>query len=194
MGAQATASCPNCQRLQAQLDDLRAQLEALHATVARLQEQLAAARKDSSTSSKPPSSDLVKPPQPPPPQGQDQRRIGGQLGHPKHERTAFPPEALNGGSFDHRLETCPACGHDLHPTLTIAPRVVQQVDICEVPLRIEEHRAPPGWCPCCQKLYAASLPPGIARGGLVGPTLTTLIASLKGACHATPIVPFEPIC
>ncbi|MBV8315118.1 MAG: serine/threonine protein kinase [Planctomycetaceae bacterium] len=53
LGAQATASCPNCQRLQAQLDGPRAQLEILHATIARLQEQLAAARKDSSTSSKP---------------------------------------------------------------------------------------------------------------------------------------------
>jgi len=34
-------------------------LKALEATVARLQEQLAAARKDSSTSSKPPFSDTV---------------------------------------------------------------------------------------------------------------------------------------
>jgi transposase len=31
----------------------------------------------------------------------------------------------------------------------------------------------------------APLPPGIERGGLVGPSLTTLIASLKGACHAS---------
>ena len=76
-------------------------------------QQLAAARKDSSTSSKPPSSDIVKPPKPPPPEGQDRRRIGGQPGHPKHERVAFPPEAVNAGSFDHRLDACPSCGHDL---------------------------------------------------------------------------------
>src|SRR5215213_11119210 len=115
MEAKATASCPNCLRLQAQLDDLRAHLETLNVTVARLEAQLAAARKDSSTSSKPPSSDIVKPPKPPPPQGQDTRRIGGQPGHPKHERVAFPPEALNGGSFDHRLDACPCCGQDLRP-------------------------------------------------------------------------------
>lgn len=185
MGVKATASCPNCKRLQAQLDDLRAQVETLNATVARLQEQLAAARKDSSTSSKPPSSDIVKPPQPPPPQGQDRRRAGGQPGHPKHERAAFPPEALNGGSFDHRLDTCPACGQDLHHTLTLAPRVVQQVDIRAVPLSIQEHRGHSGWCPRCQKLHEAPLPAGVERGGLVGPTLTTLIAYLKGACHAS---------
>ncbi len=29
------------------------------------------------------------------------------------------------------------------------------------------------------------MPPGIARGGLVGPALTTLIADLTGACHAS---------
>src|SRR3954470_11341298 len=119
MEAKATASCPNCQRLQAQMDDLRAQLETLNATVARLETQLAAARKDSSTSSKPPSSDIVKPPKPPPPKGQEKRRIGGQPGHPKHERAAFPPEAINGGTFDHRLDSCPSCGHALRPALTI---------------------------------------------------------------------------
>src|SRR3954469_15355445 len=185
MGAEASPSCPNCQRLQAQLDAQQAQLDALQATIIRLETQLAAARKDSSTSSKPPSSDIVKPPKPPPPQGQDKRRIGGQPGHPKHERVAFPPEAINGGSFDHRLDACPTCGHDLRPALTIAPRVAQQVDVREVPLSIQEHRSHLGWCPRCQKMHEAPLPPGIQRGGLVGPSLTTLIAYLKGACHAS---------
>src|SRR5512147_2706366 len=185
MRGEDTTGCPNCRRLQARVDALEAELAALQQVVARLGQQLAAACKDSSTSSKPPSSDIVKPPKPPPPEGQDRRRIGGQPGHPKHERATFPPEALNGGSFDHRLDTCPSCGHDLQPTPTIPPRVVQQVDIGEVPLRIEEHRAHPGWCPRCQKLHDAPLPAAIERGGLVGPTLTTLIAYLKGACHAS---------
>jgi multidrug resistance efflux pump len=48
--------CANCQRIQAEVDALGAELEALRATVAQLQRQLAAARKDSSNSSKPPSS------------------------------------------------------------------------------------------------------------------------------------------
>jgi transposase len=185
MSAHDTTHCPNCQRLQARVDALEAELAALKDVVAQLGQQLAAARKDSSTSSKPPSSDIVKPPKPPPPEGQDKRRIGGQPGHPKHERVAFPPEAINGGSFDHRLDSCPACGHDLEPALAIAPRVIQQVDIREVPLTIQEHRGHSGWCPCCQRMYEAPLPVGIERGGLVGPTLTTLIAYLKGACHAS---------
>src|SRR3954463_2760667 len=199
MGAEANPTCPNCRRLQAQLDvqhaqletqraqldTLRTQLDVLQRTLGQLQAQLAAARKDSSTSSKPPSSDIVKPPKPPPPTGQDKRRIGGQPGHPKHERVAFPPEAVNGGFFDYRLDACPACGHDLHPALTITPRVVQQVDIREVPLSIAEHRSHSAWCPHCQTMYEAPFPLGIARGGLVGPSLTTLIAYLKGACHAS---------
>ncbi len=167
------------------MDVLEAGLAALKQVVAQLGQQLAAACKDSSTSSKPPSSDLVKPPKPSPPEGQDRRHPGGQPGHPKHQRAAFPPESLNGGSFDHRLDACPCCGHDLRPALTITPPVVQQVDIREVPLSIPEHRGPPGWCPSCQKMYEAPLPPGIERGGLVGPSLTTWIAYLKGACHAS---------
>jgi transposase len=185
MRAKARKSCPNCRRLQAKLDAQEARLKALEATVARLQEQLAAARKDSSTSSKPPSSDIVKPPKPAPPEGQDRRRIGGQPGHPKHERVDFPPELINGGSFDHRLDLCPKCGHDLQPMLTIVPRVIQQVDIEDLPLVIQEHRGHPGWCCHCRKVYEAPLPIGIERGGLVGPRLTTLIAYLKGACHAS---------
>jgi transposase len=185
MRAKDTSCCPNCRRFQARVEALEAELAALKEVVARLSQQLAAARKDSSNSSKPPSSDIVKPPKPPPPQGQDRRRIGGQPGHPKHERAAFPPESVNGGSFDHRLDSCPACGRGLHPTRTLAPRVVQQVDIRAVPLTIEEHRSHSGWCPHCQKMYEAPLPPGIQRGGLIGPSLTTWIAYLKGACHAS---------
>jgi transposase len=185
MRAKKTARCTNCRRLQARVDVLEAELADLKLVVSQLSQQLAAARKDSSTSSKPPSSDIVKPPKPPPLEGQDRRRIGGQPGHPKHQRSAFGPEAINGGSFDHRLDGCPSCGHDLQPMRTIAPRVVQQIDIVAVPLSIQEHRSHPGWCPRCQKTYEAPLPPGIARGGLVGPSLTTWIAYLKGACHAS---------
>ena len=90
MRAKDTVRCTNCRRLQARVDALEAELAALKQVVAQLGQQLAAARKDSSTSSKPPSSDIVKPHKPPPPQGQDKRRIGGQPGHPKHERVAFP--------------------------------------------------------------------------------------------------------
>src|SRR4029078_637936 len=119
MRTKARKSCPNCRRLQALLDVQEARLKALEASVARLQAQLAAARKDSSTSSKPPSSDIVKPPKPDPPEGQERRRVGGQPGHPKHERAAYPPESINGASVDYRLDLCPCCGDHLRPMPTL---------------------------------------------------------------------------
>src|SRR5262245_13054678 len=169
-------SCPGCQRLQAQLD-------ALQATVARLEEQLAAARKNSSTSSKPPSSDIVKPPPPPPPPGRDARSRGGQPGHPKHDRAPFPAEQVS-QFFEHPLHGCPCCGGPLRRNGGLA-LVVQQVDLEPVPLTVQQHTCPEYWCGACQRSYKADLPEPIAKGGLVGPRLTTLIAYLKGSCHAS---------
>jgi len=174
--------CPNCERLQAQLEVQRLQIEALQAAVAQLQEQLAAARKDSSTSSKPPSSDLVKPPPPAPPPGQAKRHIGGQPGHPKHERPRFPPERVT--PFVHTLDACPCCSGALRRNAHFA-RVVQQVDFSSPPLRVEQHTSPEFWCESCQKGYYAPMPRPIEKGGLVGPRLTALIAYLKGVCHAS---------
>src|SRR5262249_46066031 len=176
--------CANCQRLQAEVDTLRAQLAALQATVEQLQKQLAAARKDSSNSSKPPSSDIVKPPKPQPPPGQQRRKPGGQPGHAWHQRVPFPPEMLASVPTDYLLDACPACGG--HPLVPAAePIVAQRVEIAAVPLEVHEHRSHPGWCPHCQRECSAPFPISIERGGLAGPRLTTVIAYLKGACHAS---------
>ena len=171
-----TKPCAECQRLQARL-------EQLEATVARLEEQLAAARKDSSTSSKPPSSDIVKPPPPPPPSGQDKRKRGGQPGHPKHERALFPTEAVE-HFFEHPLSGCPCCGGPVVLNAGLI-RVVQQVDAEPPRLTVEQHTFPEYWCEHCQRSCRAAAPEHVARGGLVGPWLTTLIAYLKGFCHAS---------
>ena len=167
----------------AQLDAQGAQLEQLRAAMACLQEQLAAARKDSSTSSKPPSSDIVKPPPPPPPPGQDKRQRGGQPGHPKHDRALFPPETVE-HFLEHPLDACPCCGGPLHLNGGLAV-VVQQVDVEPARLTVEQHTCPEYWCVRCEKSYKAELPQHIKKGGLVGPRLTTLIAYLKGFCHAS---------
>ena len=168
--------CPGCDRLQKQLDELRAVVE-------RLQEQLAAARKDSSTSSKPPSSDIVEPPPPPLPPGQAKRAPGGQPGHQKHGRDLFPPEQVD-RSFVHSLDSCPCCGGGLRSS-GCADRIVQQMDLLPPRLEIEQHSCPDYWCVRCEKSFKAALPGPIARGGLAGPRLTALVAYLKGACHAS---------
>jgi transposase len=184
MRAEAATPCANCQRLHAQVEALTATVAGLEASLAQVQAQLAAARKDSSTSSKPPSSDIVKPPKPPPPPGQERRNAGGQPGHPKHERPLVPPEGLSGPPHDYLLEICPDCGRGLRPAGDDV-RVVQQVEIAAVPVLIEEHRSHPGWCPHCCKVHYAPLPAVVERGGMAGPRLTTLIAYLKGVCHAS---------
>jgi len=66
-----------------------------------------------------------------------------------------------------------------------APRVVQQVEIIDVPIRIEEHSGRAYWCPSCQKFHYAPLPPEVEKGQLFGPRLTTLVAYMKGVCHAS---------
>jgi transposase len=182
MGPASTSSCANCERLQAQVDALRGQIEALQAVVAQLQERLAAARKDSSTSSRPPSSDIVKPPKPAPPPGH-QRSIGGQPGHPKHERAPFQPEQIT-LAVEHPLHACPDCGGPLRRNGPLA-RVVQQVDVQRPPLTIEQHTCPEYWCPGCANAYKADLPAHVEAGGLLGANLTTLVAYLKGVCHAS---------
>jgi transposase len=167
MGAETTIPCANCRQLQEQLDTQRAQLDAqqtqldafvarqaeYETTLARLEAQLAAARKNSSTSSKPPSSDIVKPPKPEPPPGQDKRKIGGQPGHPKHERALFPPEQLTEPAHHYVLEICPDCGHGLQPAGDES-RIVQQIELPVVPILITEHHSHPGWCPHCCKVHS----------------------------------------
>jgi transposase len=191
MEPETPTPCANCARLQAQVEALTATVAQFQATVVQLlaqvgqlQAQLAAARKDSSTSSKPPSSDIVKPPKPEPPPGQDRRRRGGQPGHPKHERALFGPDMLSKPPQEYRVEICPRCGEGLCPAGDDV-RIVQQIEIPLVPLQIEEHRSHPGWCRNCCKVHYAPLPDSVQVGGLVGPRLTTLIAYLKGFCHAS---------
>jgi transposase len=175
-------TCPNCRRLEAVVETLLKDVTSLRAEVATLREQLAAAQKNSSTSSKPPSSDIVKP-DPPLTDNFAKRSIGGQPGHPKHEREPFPVEQVT--SFKtHVLDACPCCGGSVRPS-GLPAKVVQQVDISRPPQTIEQHTSPAFWCDHCKRGFMAALPTHIDRGGLVGPQLTTLIAFMKGACHAS---------
>ena len=152
-------------RQDAEIADLRAQLDkalalvdaqaeqikTLTERVAQLENELAKAKKDSSNSSKPPSSDIVNPKKAAKKKRKRKRKPGGQKGHPKHERPDFPPESIN-DAWEYSLESCPLCGVDLEDA-DRAPRVVQQVEIIDVPIRIEEHRGRAYWCPNCQKFH-----------------------------------------
>ncbi|MGC8540400.1 MAG: MbeD/MobD family mobilization/exclusion protein [Phycisphaerae bacterium] len=171
--------------------DLRSQLAQRDATIAALQHQVAAlseqvaallaqvARlsKNSSNSSKPPSSDIVKPPPPSLPPG-EKRSIGGQRGHPRHERDPFSPAQIN-RVVDYRMGRCPDCGGRVRP-LDQPPRKLQQVEIPEIPISVLEHRSHACFCRHCRKAYYAPLPTDVQKSGLVGPRLTAWVAYLKG--------------
>lgn len=168
---------------QRRIAELETRVAELTAQVARLMEEVARLRKNSSNSSKPPSSDIVKPPKPPAPQGPGKRRIGGQPGHPRHERAAFPPEQIDQTRV-YKLDRCPDCGGRLEP-LNGEPRVIQQVEMVRQPVRIVEHRAGSYHCTHCGKIHEAPMPAEVVQCGLIGPNLTALVAYLKGVCHAS---------
>ncbi|MFC1705450.1 IS66 family transposase [Planctomycetota bacterium] len=156
--------------------------------ISALEAELAKARKNSSTSSKPPSSDIVKPPRS---AGKSKgkgkrkgkRKKGGQPGHAKHGREPFSAEEVD-EVIAHVLSACPDCGNDLL-LADEAPRIVQQAELVDKPIRVEEHRAPALWCASCGRLHYARLPVEVQKGQLAGPSLTALVAYLKGACHAS---------
>jgi transposase len=175
MMAAGMQTCARCAALKQQIAERDAEIVQLRA-------KLAVAIKNSSTSSKPPSSDIVKKPKDKPRHSRKRKR-GGQLGHAPHHRPAFAPEQID-DTHDHTLDRCPDCGGSLADADT-APRVIQQVEIAEVPIRIEEHRGLAYWCANCQHVHYASLPQEVVQAGLAGPRLTALVAFLKGVCHAS---------
>jgi transposase len=161
--------------LEALVLKLQARIEALEAENARL-------RKDSSNSHKPPSSDIVKPPPATQRHGK-KRRIGGQPGHPRHERPPFPPEQID-QTRTYTLKRCPDCGGRLKRS-SEPSRIVQQVELVEKPVIVTQHRALTYWCPHCLKVHRARLPAETRAAGLVGLRLTALVAWLKGTAHAS---------
>ena len=163
--------------LEARCAKLEQENAELRARCLTLETELAKARKNSSNSSKPPSSDIVKPPRPP--HERSNGKIGGQPGHPRHERPSFPPKQVD-KIVEHRPRRCPKCGGAVRP-LNLPPRVLQQVELVRKPIIVTEHRALACECKACGRIHYGRLPPG----GLMGPRLLALLVYLKGACHGS---------
>jgi|SRR3989339_4594 len=167
------------------LEQLVQRLEAIvneqNERIKKLENDLAKYRKNSSNSSKPPSSDIVKPPKEQ--KENSGRKIGAQPGHEKHWRPLFKAEHID-GIHTHTLACCPVCNGALVPA-NDSPRVVQQIEIMEAPVRVDEHRGIAYWCERCGKAHYAPLPPAVEKGGLFGPRMTTIAAYMKGCCHAS---------
>ena len=168
-------SCEQCRRL-------REEVEKLQTQVAELQAELAKARKHSGNSSKPPSSDIVRPPKKNRKAGRPRRRKrGGQPGHPRHERTPFPPEAID-VVHEYRYVACPCCEGRLRDSEE-PPKVQQLVELTAQPVVVEEHRQIAQICRRCNQVFYHPVAVGLQKAGLLGPQLTALVGFLKGACH-----------
>ena len=184
--------CSECERIEKRMARLEARLAGVKEELDRTKEELektkdelAKAKKNSKNSSKPPSSDIVNPSSPPD-EGKEKdptkkRKIGAQPGHPRHERKPFQPEEID-DTWIYFHTSCPCCGGELVDT-DEPHKVLQQVEIEEVPIRVEEHRRTTQQCVECQKFHCPQWPEDLKQAGLVGPRLTALIGYLKSACH-----------
>jgi len=157
------------------IESLQQQIKVLEAKVAKLS-------KNSSNSSKPPSFDITKP-NSGKKEKKGKRKIGGQPGHERHERSVFSEEEIN-KVHPYILPACPDC----HGEVTIMdgkPRIIQQVELVEVPLIREEHRSYPVWCPTCNKIHYMPFSPEVYKEGLFKERLTATVAYMKHVLHAS---------
>ncbi len=157
---------------------LQGEIRQLRADNQQLKDQIARLKRDSSNSSKPPSSDIVKPQNKGTSRGKGKRKIGGQEGHPRQERTSFAP-----GEIDRTIpyELSPSQSQGLIPLEEWF--VLQQVDLADKLYVVTEHRARKYVDPRTGRIVIAPLPVAVRTAGLVGPQLSALAAYQKGACH-----------
>jgi len=165
------------------LCDLSNTIESQQEQIKVLELKVAKLSKNSSNSGKPPSSDDITKPKANKKNKKDKCKIGGQPGHERHERPLFSEEEIN-KFHPYILTACPDC----HAEVSIIdgkPRIIQQVELIEVPLVREEHRSYPVWCPKCGKIHYMPFPPTVYKEGLFKERLTSLVAYMKNVCHAS---------
>jgi transposase len=163
------------------LCDLSKTIESQQEQIKVLEAKVAKLSKNSSNSSKRPSSDDITRPKFSKKKGK--RKIGGQPGHDRHDRTPFSPEEIN-RVHNYTLPACPHC-HGEVIIMDGEPRVTQQIELVEVPLIREEHRSYPVWCPTCGKIHYMPFPPEVYKEGLFKERITALVAYMKNVCHAS---------
>ena len=165
------------------LCDLSNAVEAQQKQIKSLELKIAKLSKNSSNSSKPPSSDDITKPKPKKGRKKKKRKIGGQPGHERNVRDPFIEDEIN-LVHPYILTGCPVCDGQVD-LLDMPPRIIQQMDLVEVPMIKEEHRSYPVWCETCQKIHYMPFPENIVREGLFKARLTATVAYMKNVCHAS---------
>ncbi len=160
------------------IDELTAQLAALTAPVAQLEEQKG---RSSRNSSKSPSSDGGGFKSGGKGKGKGSgRKRGGQKGHPGASRNLLPSEQCQDVISHHPIH-CRGCGKPLRGD-DPEPLRHQVVDIPKIVPFVIEHQLHRLVCPRCRTTTAAELPVGVESGGF-GPQLSALVGLLGGSYH-----------
>ena len=165
----------------AALCDLSATIEKQEKEIDTLKLKIAKLLKNSSNSGKKPSSDDIT--KKSKKKGKSKRNIGGQFGHPKNERPLFLENEIN-EFHKYVYLSCPECNAEVSITEG-NPRIIQQIEIIEMPLVKYQHSSYPVWCENCGKVHYKPFPPDIAKESLFKSRLTALVAYMKGVCHCS---------
>lgn len=165
------------------LCDLSDSVEAQQKRIKSLQLKIAKLSKNSSNSSKPPSSDDITKPKPRKGRKKKKRKIGGQPGHERNVRDPFTEDEID-LFHPYILTGCPVCDGQVD-LLDMPPRIIQQIDLVEVPILKEEHRSYPVWCIKCQRIHYMPFPANVVKEGLFKARLTATVAYMKNVCHAS---------
>lgn len=155
---------------------VRAIIDHYERQLAELKAELAGMRKTPQNSSLPPSSQHphAKPPVPKP---RSNKKSGGQLGHPKHERGLIPTEQCI-KVVSRKPEACRRCGGKLagNDPVPLRHQVWELPDIKPLVTEYQLHRF---LCPGCGVTTCGQLPPGVPASQ-AGPRLVALTALLMG--------------
>ncbi len=162
------------------LCDLSNTLESHQKKIESLEVKIAKLLKNSSTSGKRPSSDDITKSKS---KKKKKSKIGGQFGHPKNERPLFSEEEID-KFHSYIYSVCPVCNNEVS-IIDEKPRIIQQIELINVPIIKEEHASCPVWCEECQKIHYMPFPPNVVKEGLFKERITALVAYMKHVCHAS---------
>ena len=152
-------------------------IETLETKVAALQEQV---NRNSQNSSQPPSADGPAQETLKKSTTNEERKRGGQAGHPKHMRALLPREQVK-EVIEIKPKCCRSCGHALSGA-DESPLRHQVTEIPPVQAETTEYQLHRLTCPHCQTTTCGQLPTGVPSGGF-GPRLQAMVALLSGRYH-----------
>lgn len=160
--------CPNCQRLQAELEAVRAKLEEAQARIAALEAELRRGRRQAAPFSRDEPKADPKPP-------------GRRPGQGRFSYRPFPPAEAIQETLVVPLEECPECGGPLQDK---AVHEQVQVEIPEVEPEVTRFWTQSGYCPRCRKRVRSRPPQPVswatgAAGVSIGPRAKAWAADLK---------------